>query len=469
MNSLLRYLRRFRGFSREAKLFLLSVTLGSVGMSVGWLMLNFYLQSLGLSQSLIGAINAAGSLTAAVLGIPVGVLSDRVSRKAVLVVGTFLAALGSLGVALSSVPAALLGFTVLSGIGLTAIFTNISPFLAEHSTPAQRTALFSLQAALSTATGFLGSLLGGYFPALIASQLGMSPHDVLPLRVTLGLVALLQFGALFPLLLLREGALPETEFEKGQGRSPEGNRVASTASVRAAEVPPGGEAPPAPPVSRAFGGLKLQNPPLFLKLLAPTVFIGLGAGLTMPFLNLFVRGKFGISFEELGWLYALSSLMTAVGMLLQPLLADRVGKVRSVVIVQALSLPFLLIMGYAPYFPLVAVALLVRGMLMNMANPVYMAFCMEQLPRRERATFSGTTEVVWSLTWAISSGVSGWLRDLLGFEQGFNVEFALMALFYTISTAMLYAFFGRRPEPKPEQGLKWEVAGEEERTEVPLT
>ncbi len=460
VHSLQEYLRRFRGFSREAKLFLLSVTLGSVGMSVGWLMLNFYLQSLGLSQSLIGAINAAGSLTAAVLGIPVGILSDRVSRKAVLLGGTLLAALGSLGVALSSTPALLLGFTVLSGIGLTAIFTNISPFLAEHSTAAQRTALFSLQAALSTATGFLGSLLGGYFPALVASSLGMTPHDVLPLRVTLGVVALLQFLALFPLLLLRE-ASPLSEPEEGWGRSADGSRVASAASVRAAEVPPGGEAPPAPPASRAFGGLRLQNPSLFGKLLVPTVFIGLGAGLTMPFLNLFVRGKFGISFEELGWLYALSSLMTAVGMLLQPLLADRVGKVRSVVIVQALSLPFLLVMGYAPYFPLVAVALLVRGMLMNMANPVYMAFCMERLPRRERATFSGTTEVVWSLTWAVSSGVSGWLRDLLGFERGFSVEFALMALFYTISTVTLYAFFGRRSEKAPGGGLSGKVEPEE--------
>lgn len=449
MNPLQRYLRRFRGFSREAKLLLLSVTLGSVGLSVGWLMLNFYLQSLGLSQSVLGAIHAAGSITAAVLGIPLGILSDRVSRKAVLVAGTGLAALGSLGVALSSTPAPLLGFTVLSGIGLTAIFTNISPFLAEHSTETQRTALFSLQAALSTATGFLGSLLGGYFPALIASSLGINPHDVLPLRITLGLVALLQFGALFPLLLLREGPLPEPEGSGGRGAGD----ILPTAAVRTAEVPPGGEVPPAPPASRAFGGLKLQNPSLFLQLLVPTVFIGLGAGLVMPYLNLFVRGKFGISFEELGWLYALSSLMTAVGMLGQPLLADRVGKVRSVVIVQALSLPFLLILGYGSYFPLVAAALLVRGMLMNMANPVYMAFCMEQLPRRERATFSGTTEVIWSLTWAVSSGVSGWLRDLLGFERGFSVEFAFMALFYTISTITLYAFFGRSPEKASRGGL----------------
>ncbi len=435
------YIKRFRGFPREAKLFLLSVTLGSVGMSVGWLMLNFYLQSLGHSQSIIGAINAASWLTVAIVGIPIGIISDRVSRKAMLLLGTALAAVGALGVALSSAALPLIAFTALSGIGLAAIMTNTSPFLAEHSTAAQRTALFSLQAALSTATGFLGSLLGGYFPALVAGPLGLSPHDVLPLRITLGLVAVLQFVALIPLLLLRSDRLVAAEVVE---------EALPSAPVRPSEAPLG-ELPAAPPASQSFGRrLKLQNPTLFFRLLAPTIFIGLGAGLIMPYLNIFVRGKFGISFEELGWLFALSSLMTAVGMLLQPLLAERIGKVRSVVLVQALSLPFLLLMGYAPYFSLVAVALLVRGMLMNMANPVYMAFCMEQLPRRERATFSGATEVIWSLTWAISSGASGWLRDQLGFQRGFNMEFALMALFYFISTAMLYAFFGRQPERPAE-------------------
>jgi MFS family permease len=422
-------------------------------MSVGWLMLNFYLQSLGHSQSVIGAINAASWLTVAIVGIPIGIVSDRVPRKAMLLLGTALAAIGAFGVALSSAALPLIAFTTLSGIGLAAIMTNTSPFLAEHSTAAQRTALFSLQAALSTATGFLGSLLGGYFPALVAGPLGLSPHDVLPLRITLGLVAVLQFVALIPLLLLRSDHLAAEEIT---------DEALPSAPVRPAEVPLG-ESPAAPPTARSFGRrLQLESPTLFFRLLAPTIFIGLGAGLIMPYLNIFVRGKFRISFEGLGWLFALSSLMTAVGMLLQPLLAERIGKVRSVVLVQALSLPFLLMMGYAPYFPLVAVALLVRGMLMNMANPVYMAFCMDQLPRRERATFSGSAEVIWSLTWAVSSGISGWLRDLLGFQRGFDVEFALMALLYFISTAMLYAFFGRRPErpaeSEPEEQPAQEVA-----------
>lgn len=454
MKSFRNYLQRFRGFSREAKLFLLSVTLGSVGMSVGWLMLNFYLQSLGHSQSIIGAINAAGWLTVAMVGIPIGIVSDRVARKAMLLLGASLAALGALGVALSSAALPLIASTALSGIGLAAILTNLSPFLAEHSTAAQRTALFSLQAALSTATGFFGSLLGGYFPSLIAGGLGLSPHDVLPLRITLGLVALLQFSALIPLLFLRFDR-PAESVEQMDERLP-------ATPIRSSEAPLG-DSPATLPASRSFGRkLRLENPSLFLKLLAPTVFVGLGAGLIMPYLNIFVTGKFGISFEELGWLFALSSLMTATGMLLQPLLADRFGKVRSVVLVQALSLPFLLVMGYAPYFSLVAVALLARGMLMNMANPVYMAFCMEQLPRRERATFSGAMEVNWSLTWAVGSGLSGWWRDRVGFQTGFNTEFALMALFYLISTAMLYAFFGRGERLGPSE----KSVQEEDRPEV---
>ncbi len=451
------YVQRFCGLSREAKLFLLSVALGSVGTSVGWLMLNFYLQSLGFSQSLIGAVNAAGWLTVAVVGVPIGIVSDRAPRRAMLLLGTALAALGSLGVALSSTALPLIAFTALAGIGSATLMANTAPFLAEHSTAAQRTALFSLQAALTTATGFLGSLLGGYFPAFIAGILdaGLRPHDVLPLRVTLGLVAALQGLALGPLLLLppERPASARSAAEDGRGQALPATpaRPPSDALLEGA--------PAAPRPSRALGRgvkLRLQDPVLFVKLLAPTAFVGLGAGLIMPYLNLFVRGKFGISFEALGGLFALSSLMTAAGMLLQPLLAERLGKVRSVVLVQALSLPFLLIMGYAPHFPLVAAALLVRGMLMNMANPVYMAFCMERLPRGERATFSGATEVIWSLTWAIGSGVSGWLRDLLGFFRGFDVEFALMFALYATSTAVMYALFGRHPErpAAPDSGLE---------------
>lgn len=436
MAALVRYLGRFRGFSRDAKLFLLSATISSVSYSVVWLMLNFYLESLGHGQAFIGWVNALPALTTVLVGVPIGILSDRFSRKWALVAGAALSAAAATGIVIWTDPLPLILFTALWGIGGAILGANGAPFMAKHSnSPQQRTALFSAQAALTTGTGFLGSLLGGYFPELFAGWFGGSSRAVLPLQLTLGVVALLQTMGVFPLLFVhRKGRLAEKPL----------NALQSIAGSRA-------EPPTAVPLpsKRRWG---LEHPALFAKLLLPAMLIGLGAGQTMPFLNLFVTGKFGISFAELGWLFAVSALVTALGILLQPALADRLGRVRSVVAVQWLSLPFLVMLGFAPFFPLVALSLLIRGMLMNMANPVYMAFCMEQLPERERATFTGAYEVVWNLGWATGAAFSGWWRDLVGFEVGFNTNFALMAILYSLGTLSVYAFFGRkreahRPEP----------------------
>lgn len=420
-------IQRYRGFSREAKLFIASVAFAGVGFSINWLMLNFYLEGLGYGPTFVGWINSLNWLTVAVVGIPLGILSDRMPRKVGLVLGEACIGTGALGVALWSLPGTLVGFTILAGVGFALVSANGSPFMAENSTPAQRTALFSAHAAIATASGLLGNLAGGQLPSLFAAFLGAAPDELAPLRWTLVAVAALQALAVVPLLRLPTDAPKHPHRGQRQAAPYPETPTAEPASV------------PQPSAHR----WRLTHPMLFAKLLAPTAFVGLGAGLTMPFLNIFISGKFGIDFGNLGFLFGLSSLVTATGMLVQPMLADRLGKVRSVVLVQAISLPFLLILGFAPYFPLVATAFLVRGMLMNMANPVYMAFCMEQIDERERATFSGANEVVWSLMWSISAALSGWWRAQVGFTAGFNAEFGLMAVLYLLSTLLLYTLFGR--------------------------
>ena len=429
-------IQRYRGFSREAKLFIASVAFAGVGFSINWLMLNFYLESLGYGPTFVGWINSLNWLTVAVVGVPLGILSDRMPRKLGLVLGEICIGMGALGVALWSLPGTLIGFTVMAGVGFALVSANGSPFMAENSTPVQRTALFSAHAAIATATGFIGNLAGGQLPQVFAEILGTPPDELAPLRWTLVTVAGLQALAVAPLLKL------PTDVPKHPHR---GRR-------HAAPYPETPTAEPASVPQPSTHRWRLAHPKLFVKLLAPTAFVGLGAGLTMPFLNVFISGKFGIDFGNLGLLFGLSSLVTATGMLVQPMLADRFGKVRSVVVVQAVSLPFLLILGFAPHFPLVATAFLVRGMLMNMANPVYMAFCMEQIDERERATFSGANEVVWSLMWSISAAFSGWWRGQVGFSVGFNTEFGLMAVFYLLSTLLLFTLFGQSRQTAQSNG-----------------
>jgi len=406
------YLNRFRGFSRNAKLLLLSVLFGSIGPAVIWLMLNFYFQALGYNDTFIGWLNSIPFWTTALSGIPIGMISDRLPRKLMLILASVLIAIGNLGIAFFASPGGLIFFSVLVGLGFTTLMANMAPFLTENSSPQQRTMLFSVQAALTTAAGFIGSLIGGHFPEFFSLWLGGEAHGVWPLRWTLAVVVGLFLLAIIPLTAL--SSKPH-KFEKQQWR--------------------------------------LEHPKLFVMMLLPPMLIGFGAGQTMPFMNIFIEGKFDITFEGLGWLFGISSLVTALGILLQPLLADRFGKIKSVIIVQIISLPFLFMLGFSPFFFLAAIAMLVRGMLMNMANPVYMTFCMDRLSTRERATFSGAYEVVWSIGWASSSAFSGWWRDQVGFEMGFNTSFIIMAVCYILSTILLYIFFRNFEKPSSNQEI----------------
>ena len=118
-------------------------------------------------------------------------------------------------------------------------------------------------------------------------------------------------------------------------------------------------------------------------------------------------------------------------MLLQPFLAGRLGRLGAIVFVQALSLPFLAALAWAPWLPLVTLALLIRGALMNAAGPVYAALVMDYLTEEERPGFFLLESALWSLLFALGSALSGAVQEALGlkaFDLLFGGTLALYAL-----------------------------------------
>jgi MFS family permease len=133
-----------------------------------------------------------------------------------------------------------------------------------------------------------------------------------------------------------------------------------------------------------------------------------------------------------------------VGLLLAPPLADRWGKMNLVIGSQALSIPFLILMGFAPQFWMSAFAYYIRLALMNMSSPVYQAFVMERVEPSARATVSSLVSMSWNFGWAFSPTISGWLQV----RYGFAPPFIGTILLYCLSIYLYWAFFGR-PEASP--------------------
>jgi MFS family permease len=154
----------------------------------------------------------------------------------------------------------------------------------------------------------------------------------------------------------------------------------------------------------------------------------------------------------IGSIFAWGSLSMGIGLLIAPPLADRMGKIQLVVITQGLSIPFLIMLGFAPWFWLSVVAYYVRVALMNMSSPVYQTFVMERVEPKARATVASLNSMAWNFGWAFSPTVSG----LLQVRYGFGPSFTGTIILYMVSVILYWAFFWRgqvkpaaAPAPQP--------------------
>ncbi|GAA5513610.1 hypothetical protein Dcar01_02354 [Deinococcus carri] len=399
-------------FSRQLWLYLASAFTFGLAQAFAALFLNFYLRALGLGAEWQGLVNALPALTLAALSLPAVALARRISNARTIQIGSVLSLVGAALLALAGGPLGAIAGALVQGAGAALLVVSGSPFMANHSDEKSRVTLFSVQSALMTGAGFLGNLLGGRVPELYAAATATAPDGLSALRAALVVSAAFQLAGLVPVLFLRPSGKP-----RPQGRS-----------------------------------FAVRDRATMARLVAPNVLVGLGAGATIPFLNVFIEGKFHVDYASLGTLFAWTSLATAVTVLVQPLLVRRLGQLPAVLVVQAASLPFLAVLGFAPALWMVSAALFTRGALMNAAGPVYSAYAMTALPDEDRPMYSAVNTIAWDLGWAASSLLSGVVRGVLPFDVAFRVLFGWTILMYAGSVLAIYLGLyrrARRTSPTP--------------------
>ncbi|WP_045233441.1 MFS transporter [Deinococcus pimensis] len=391
-------------FSPQARLYLAGSFSFGLAQAQLMLFLNFFLRAQGLSPGWQGFVNALPALSLALASLPAVAFARRVSNARTLQTGAALSALGFVLLATSASSWQTVAGTLVQGVGSAFMMVAGAAFMTNHSTEEQRVPLFSLQMALMTGAGFVGNLVGGRVPGWYGAWAGVEADSLTAVRSALLAGAVFQLLGLIPMSLLRPSGKPR---------------------------------PPGHPLAvRAKG--------MMARLVFPNVLVGLGAGATIPFLNVFIEGKFHVSYASLGSLFAWTSLATAVTVLVQPWLVRRFGRVRAILIVQGSSLPFLALLGFAPSLTLVAVAMFTRGALMNAAGPVYSAYAMDSLPEEDRPMYSAVNTIAWDLGWAAASLASGLVRDALPFRVAFDALFTVTLVMYSLSVVAIWLLLFRR-------------------------
>jgi MFS family permease len=407
------WVQQIKSYNRNIKLTFIANILTQIGLGIFMVIYNFYIRELGFNELVNGKVISMASLATALILVPAGIISDRVGRKRLMIFGAV--STGAILFMRSVVETQSMLILFAFGTGLVSAFIQVSiiPWLAENSKPEQRVHLFSIHFAAMTGANVIGSLMGG----ILTDLFGLFFSELTSIRYTLLIGGALFTSALMPIMKLTE---------KKKTISAKSN----------------------------FSGLQNVKQNLFsLKMIilfaVAQLLIGFGAGLVIPYLNLYFADRFSASNSLIGLVISLGQGATAVAMIIGPMVVRKLGEVKAVAVLQLLSLPFLLLTAYTHEFWLAALGFLFRQALMNAGNPIQMSLMMSKVDDSMKGLANSVNQMVFNLGWALMGPVSTGIVLKYGSYWGYATVFSITACLYLVGSIYFFIVFRSMNRPKP--------------------
>lgn len=386
------YREIFKHLDKNAYYFLIGNFFTGFGFAAFSLLFNLYLKSINIGESRIGNLLSTATFTTAILILPAAYIIKRTDIKKFFIISPLLTIIGYfIAVQFNTEILRYTGF-ILAGIG--ASFNSVlgGPFIMKISSDKTRTVLFSLSQATMLAAGITGNLLSGFLAGII-KRTGVLENIAFKYAIFTHL-----FFALISIYFFSKinvGKLYNQNFK---------DKITFNTSVK-----------------------------LLIFLILPPLTIGLGAGMTIPFLNLYFKTNFYLSSSTIGIIFAIAQFLTILGSLLSPIFAKKYGLINTIIATQLLSVPFLYILGFNSFFPLVLASFFLRNTLMNMASPLSNNFSLELVNREDRPLVSGLLSLAWLASWGLTANIGGHLIE----HYGYRIPF-LFTIFCYVLSSLLY-------------------------------
>ncbi len=380
-------------FSPDARRYLIGACALGAASTFPLTLLALYIDQLGASKTEVGWVVSGSSWGNLLAALPAAILVSRLPPSWILTSSALLTGFCYLAQPWPLALWALFSLNLAGGFAFAIHQVGGAPLLYRHSDPGERPAVFALSEAARMAASVLGALAAGWLASRLSERLGDTRQ---------GHALALACGGLLPLL----AALPYARIED------------SSVRTRAAQ--------------RLFGGLA-RHQGLVLRFALPQLLIAVGSGMTIPFMSLYFRERFGFHSDAVGMLFAGGQVGMTLGFLGGPALYRRLGYVRAIALAQFASLPWFAVLALTHWAPLAVLAYLLRTALMNAAHPLMKAFLMESSPEELREAQNALLMLLYGLGWVVGPWLGGLVLDRTHGDYG-----ALMAVtigFYVVGTS----------------------------------
>jgi len=368
-----------RNLHRDAKLLMASRGIRSFAFSYLNVVFAIYLDRLGYATVTVGMIFSVAYISSALLTAVWGYLSDRLGRTKILML---LAALTIISNAI------LIFFSSLFFILLAVIIANVGaggsggggsgggPFnpveealLAEKCSHETRNQIFSINSCVGSLMGALGALASG-LPQYLQESWGWQPIG--------------SYKPLFLLTLLFSVAL-----------------LFVYRSIAEEHKPP----------KKAERKLSKKTSAFVTKMSILGAVDNFGAGMAGALVSYWFFLRFGVELKSLGLLFFVSYLLAALSFLSAPLIARRLGIVKTMAFSHGLASMIYLTIPLAPTFFLAAILLSIRSFFAYMDNPLRASFTMAMVKSNERGSAAGVTSLARIVPFGISPTIATYLMQ----------------------------------------------------------
>ena len=411
-------IRKFFGdLQRDAVILMISRGVRAFAFSYLGVIFTIYLSQLGYSTVTIGIVVTTAYASAAVLTAVWGYLSDRYGRKNILVLLAALTILSNLIYIFSSHLIFIIAAVIIANVGAGGSGAGgqgggpMSPveqaLLAEKCSPENRNAIFSANAFVGSMMGALGALLSG-LPQHLQESRGWEPvASYKPLFI---LTILFSIVLIFAYSRIEEHHVPRKREKK-------------------------------PIVTRANK--------FVVKMSLLGMIDNLGGGLISPLISYWFFLRYGVELKSLGFMFFLSYFLAAMSFLTAPLIARRIGVVRTMAFSHGLASMIWLALPFAPTFSIAAALTIVRSYLAYMDNPLRSSFIMGVVRPEDRGAAAGFTTLSRHVPVAVSPTLSAYLM------QAFTLNVPVfIGGFLQLAHDCIFYFMFRDVKPPEEQAAK---------------
>lgn len=375
-----------KNFNKNIYLFLVINILASFSMGIFNMFVGIYLKEIGYQENFVGNILSINTFAIAIASIPSAYLIEKIGRKRSFNLGFIAIAVGSSAIVLFDNSILIMLMAILNGCGMSIKSTAEGMYLTENTSEEERVSVFSINFIASNigmmSASFLGGVLSSYMSSYFTSTQAITYIFIMS--------SILSLIALLPIFFMKE---PSNHKPRSFKQCVEGYLNITSKKV--------------------------------IVFMIYNFCIGAGAGMVVPFFSVYLKYSMNISDGIVGTILSISQFGCILGGAVIPFIAGKIGKPRTVILSQLLSIPFLISIAFPQGIGLITVSFFMRNGLMNMAMPLIQNLSMEMVDEKDRTNLSSIMSLSSNVSRAIGIAIGGFMMESISYNSPYYLTIVI--------------------------------------------